>query len=209
MVRIPDPLPRSSTMLALRILLPALGLLAHCAPAAAVPTPFEFSLLQSRQDVSNTSANTSSHNDQSPSHSGSHVASARKSILVDFPIHESCNASQALQIRSGLDDMKLLLQSSIHHLLLHGNDSELFQLYFGADADPAVPLGYYSRILSVSKSRWTLLVQRVGSVSADHDPNHCPCYLSQGDKTGTLFRCDDIDGNCQFPEWNGHWRGNK
>ncbi|ORY78519.1 putative peptidase family-domain-containing protein [Protomyces lactucae-debilis] len=26
-------------------------------------------------------------------------------------------------------------------------------------------------------------------------------------KAGTLFRCDDIDGNCKQPEWYGHWRG--
>lgn len=26
-------------------------------------------------------------------------------------------------------------------------------------------------------------------------------------KTGVLFRCDDIDGNCKFDKWAGHWRG--
>lgn len=26
-------------------------------------------------------------------------------------------------------------------------------------------------------------------------------------KTGVLFRCDNIDGNCRFKEWAGHWRG--
>lgn len=26
-------------------------------------------------------------------------------------------------------------------------------------------------------------------------------------KTGILFRCDDIDGNCRLPGWGGHWRG--
>ncbi|KAL8963058.1 MAG: hypothetical protein Q9193_000632 [Seirophora villosa] len=28
-----------------------------------------------------------------------------------------------------------------------------------------------------------------------------------GDKGDALFRCDNPDGNCQQPEWAGHWRG--
>lgn len=27
------------------------------------------------------------------------------------------------------------------------------------------------------------------------------------DKTGVIFRCDDIDGNCHQDGWAGHWRG--
>ncbi|KAG7193341.1 uncharacterized protein KQ657_000757 [Scheffersomyces spartinae] len=27
------------------------------------------------------------------------------------------------------------------------------------------------------------------------------------EKSGMLFRCDDIDGNCKFDGWAGHWRG--
>ncbi|KAK0523049.1 Prenylated Rab acceptor protein 1 [Tilletia horrida] len=95
----------------------------------------------------------------------------------DFPIHESCNASQTLQLRRGFDDMARLLQSARDHLLHHGNSSELFKTYFGAGADPATPLGIYERLL-------------------------------EGDKTGTLFRCDDPDRNCATQDgWNGHWRG--
>lgn len=32
--------------------------------------------------------------------------------------------------------------------------------------------------------------------------------LLSGDKGDALLRCDNIDGNCRFPDWNGHWRGN-
>ncbi|KAI4287933.1 MAG: hypothetical protein L6R35_002805 [Caloplaca aegaea] len=28
-----------------------------------------------------------------------------------------------------------------------------------------------------------------------------------GDKGNALFRCDNPDGNCDQPEWGGHWRG--
>nr|AAQ87928.1 Asp f 2-like protein [Curvularia lunata] len=31
--------------------------------------------------------------------------------------------------------------------------------------------------------------------------------IADGDKTGILFRCDDIDGNCHQSGWAGHWRG--
>lgn len=32
--------------------------------------------------------------------------------------------------------------------------------------------------------------------------------LLSANKTGVLFRCDNIDGNCKFDGWAGHWRGN-
>ncbi|RMD40856.1 hypothetical protein DV735_g4281, partial [Chaetothyriales sp. CBS 134920] len=28
-----------------------------------------------------------------------------------------------------------------------------------------------------------------------------------GEKSDVLFRCDNPDGNCVFPDWGGHWRG--
>lgn len=31
--------------------------------------------------------------------------------------------------------------------------------------------------------------------------------IADGDKAGTLFRCDNPDGNCAQPGWAGHWRG--
>ncbi|KAI7278810.1 zincin [Hortaea werneckii] len=31
--------------------------------------------------------------------------------------------------------------------------------------------------------------------------------IVNGDKSGVLFRCDDIDGNCWQDGWAGHWRG--
>lgn len=31
--------------------------------------------------------------------------------------------------------------------------------------------------------------------------------IADGDKSNLLFRCDDIDGNCQNDGWAGHWRG--
>lgn len=31
--------------------------------------------------------------------------------------------------------------------------------------------------------------------------------IVDGDKADILFRCDDIDGNCDLTGWAGHWRG--
>ncbi|SPO24342.1 related to ph-regulated antigen pra1 precursor [Ustilago trichophora] len=46
---------------------------------------------------------------------------------------------------------------------------------------------------------------------AKADPAPVLGYYEQlvyGDKGNALLRCDNIDGNCRFPDWNGHWRGN-
>lgn len=180
---------------AFRTLFPAIGIVAHCASAFPAPTPRSELLPASAVNL----INARQVNTTTDSHEG-HDHSSHASLVVDFPIHESCNASQAMQIRSGFEDMNRLLQSATNHLLQFGANSDLFELYFGKDADPAIPLGYYTRIMSVS------------CCTAKCDfPQHASLttLLSQGDKTGTVFRCDDIDGNCKLPEWNGHWRGNK
>ncbi|KAI4229090.1 MAG: hypothetical protein L6R36_001152 [Xanthoria steineri] len=31
--------------------------------------------------------------------------------------------------------------------------------------------------------------------------------IVSGDRANALFRCDNPDGNCNQPEWGGHWRG--
>ena len=48
--------------------------------------------------------------------------------------------------------MKRLAKSATTHLLHHGNTSDLFLTYFGAGADPAVPIGYFERILEGDKT---------------------------------------------------------
>ena len=78
------------------------------------------------------------------------VNESEAQIVVDFPIHSSCNASQALQLRRGLFDLKRVTRAAADYILLHGNSSELFITYFGEAGDPAIPLGIYERILNVS-----------------------------------------------------------
>lgn len=72
-------------------------------------------------------------------------------IKSDYPIHESCNGSQKMQLRKAFHDMNELLEVASQHILLYGNNSELFVKYFGATANPAVPLGFYTKVRAVSK----------------------------------------------------------
>lgn len=73
----------------------------------------------------------------------------QEAMTSEIPIHASCNASQAMQLRRGIFDTKRLAREAADHLFKHGNTSELFQTYFGSAADPAVPIGIYERILEV------------------------------------------------------------
>lgn len=86
------------------------------------------------------------------------VSSYDKKLVTDFPIHSSCNASNRLQLERGLFDLKRMLRTTIDHLLLYGNRSELFVTYFGAQANVATPLGVYERVLNVS--------QRIGELAS-------------------------------------------
>ncbi|PWN18795.1 zincin, partial [Microstroma glucosiphilum] len=92
-------------------------------------------------------------------------------------IHESCNASQKLQLERGLFDMKRLCRTAVDHILEHGNQSAVFTSYFGEGADPAVPLGIFERLLRGDKSDTLIRCD---------DPDH-NCATQEG--------------------WNGHWRG--
>ncbi|SJX63351.1 related to ph-regulated antigen pra1 precursor [Sporisorium reilianum f. sp. reilianum] len=67
-----------------------------------------------------------------------------------WKIHESCNGTQRAQIGRAIDEMKQLAHNSIHHLLNHPGD-ELFVTYFGADADPAPVIGYYTQLIYGNK----------------------------------------------------------
>lgn len=131
------------------MLLKIVSLFALVSVALARPaefgTPYDVtSLIASRQTANETAAATES---------GWTVPSApaQREIVIDFPIHESCNQSQRMQLQRGLFDMKRMLREAADHILLHGNNSEIFTYYFGNDANPATPLGIFDRILGVSR----------------------------------------------------------
>ncbi|KAL8729975.1 MAG: hypothetical protein Q9166_004420, partial [cf. Caloplaca sp. 2 TL-2023] len=123
--------------------------------AVALPAP-----VQPRADSDEQPPNTSAWND---------------GAIKDFLIHESCNATEIIQLRKGLSDAVTLADHAKQHILRWGNSSEHYRKYFG-DAPSGEAIGYYEKVIS-------------------------------GDKGGALFRCDNPDGNCDQPEWGGHWRG--
>ncbi|KAF2197100.1 zincin [Delitschia confertaspora ATCC 74209] len=69
----------------------------------------------------------------------------------EYGIHKSCNATQALQLRRGLNEMVLLVEQAKSHILQHGNSSALYRKYFGDEAS-AEPAGWYDRVANANRS---------------------------------------------------------
>lgn len=86
--------------------------------------------------------------------------------VAQYPIHSSCNATQAHQIELGLNETIGLAEHAKEHVLRWGNASETYRRYFGNRPSYEV-IGAFDIIIS-------------------------------GDKSNTLFRCDNPDGNCEL-----------
>ncbi|KAL6244506.1 Prenylated Rab acceptor protein 1, partial [Rhinocladiella similis] len=71
--------------------------------------------------------------------------------VTQFPIHSSCNASQAHQLATGLNETILLVEHAKEHILRWGNKSEIYQKYFG-DRPPYDAIGAYEIIVNGDKS---------------------------------------------------------
>ncbi|KAJ9500506.1 Prenylated Rab acceptor protein 1 [Exophiala xenobiotica] len=72
--------------------------------------------------------------------------------VTQFPIHSSCNASQAHQIATGLNETIVLAEHAKEHILRWGNESEIYQKYFG-DRPPYEAIGAYEIIVNGDKSK--------------------------------------------------------
>lgn len=70
--------------------------------------------------------------------------------VSQYPIHESCNATQAHQIALGLNETILLAQHAKEHVLRFSNNSEIYRRYFG-DRPPYEVIGAYDIIVSGDK----------------------------------------------------------
>ena len=80
-------------------------------------------------------------------HTHEHTHAAEESGAEwTYPIHESCNGSQSLQLKKTLQDMVTLADYARTTLLDNGGEGELEKLYFG-EGDIASAIGYYSRIV--------------------------------------------------------------
>lgn len=74
--------------------------------------------------------------------------------VPDFPIHESCNATERAQLARGLADAVKLAQHAQEHLLRWGNQSDIVRKWFG-DESTAMPIGWFARIVSADRGNMT------------------------------------------------------
>ncbi|KAK0613819.1 major allergen Asp F2 [Immersiella caudata] len=94
-----------------------------------------------------------------------------------FPIHSSCNATAYRVLSSALWETVTMARTAKEYLLDVGNQSPIFQKYFGATGQTAVPIGIYERIIEANHD---VMLFRCD----DPDQN---CATQEG--------------------WAGHWRG--
>lgn len=69
----------------------------------------------------------------------------------EFPIHPSCNVSEVTQIRKAIDDMFVVAEHAIDHMLRYGNESAVFVKWFG-NASTAEPIGWYNRLVRADRT---------------------------------------------------------
>lgn len=70
--------------------------------------------------------------------------------ITQYPIHSSCNATQRLQIETGLNESIALANHAKEHILRWGNQSSIYRKYFG-DRPSFEPIGIYELLSSGDK----------------------------------------------------------
>lgn len=70
--------------------------------------------------------------------------------ITQYPIHSSCNATQRLQIETGLNESISLAAHAKEHILRWGNESSIYQQYFG-NRPSFEPIGIYELLNSADK----------------------------------------------------------
>ncbi|EEQ91485.1 hypothetical protein RJZ56_003225 [Blastomyces dermatitidis] len=88
----------------------------------------------------------------------------------DYPIHNSCNATERRMIRRGLQDAMTLAARARDHVLWYGKDSALYRKYFG-DGPTSEVIGNLERV--VSGKKWKTLFR---CDDPDGNCKHFPKY---------------------------------
>ena len=70
--------------------------------------------------------------------------------ITEYPIHSSCNATQRLQIETGLNEAIALAMYAKEHILRWGNESSIYRKYFG-NRPSFEPVGIYELLGSGDK----------------------------------------------------------
>jgi len=71
--------------------------------------------------------------------------------VTEFPIHASCNRTEAAQISRGLAETMQLVTHARDHILRWGNPSSIYQKYFG-NASTGEPIGWFEKISKGDKA---------------------------------------------------------
>lgn len=98
--------------------------------------------LAGRQDTTATVTASSTAPSATPWDSGA---------VHEYPIHESCNSTQRAYLETALGETMTLCRQARDHILRWGNESEIYQKYFG-DAPTGEPIGWFTKIVDGDKS---------------------------------------------------------
>lgn len=71
--------------------------------------------------------------------------------VYDFRIHSSCNASQAYQLRQGLNEAVELAQHAKDHVNRWGHTSDIYRKYFGTSAPTTDVIGAFDIVVNGNK----------------------------------------------------------
>ena len=71
----------------------------------------------------------------------------------EFRIHSSCNASEAYQLRQGLNEAIELAQHAKDHVNRWGYDSSIYLKYFGTGAPTTDVIGAYDIVVNGNKAK--------------------------------------------------------
>ncbi|PSN72484.1 zincin [Corynespora cassiicola Philippines] len=69
----------------------------------------------------------------------------------EYPIHQSCNSTEAAYIKRGLEETIKISAHARDHILRWGNSSEIYQKYFG-NASTGEPIGWFDKIVNGDKA---------------------------------------------------------
>jgi hypothetical protein len=87
-----------------------------------------------------------------------HALSARadsyewtQNALQEYPIHSSCNATEARLLRQGLDETVELAEHARDHISIFGNSSYFYRKWFGT-APAGEAIGWYEKLIHGDKT---------------------------------------------------------
>lgn len=115
--------------------------------------------------------------------------------VYDFRIHSSCNASQAYQLRQGLNEAVELAQHAKDHVNRWGHTSDIYRKYFGSSAPTTDVIGAFDIVINGNKEE-TLF-------RCDDPDGNCELMPSES----YLVHFSGRSMLMQHQAWGGHYRG--